>query len=131
MSRCYFQTACSEIFFDITVFDNRYFSINNRDKNFLAFKPFISFVIRIYADCSICHYGFRPCGCNNKIFVCRFTVAIRNIVFQMVKMTFCIFMDNFFITYSRQALRIPIYHSYTPIYISLVIKIYKGVDNSF
>ena len=76
MSRSNLEAAGTESDFNIGILNDRNLLVDQRDENLLAFKPMIAFVVRIDADCSICHDCLRACCRDDDIFVRAVSVAI-------------------------------------------------------
>ena len=128
MSRSNLEASCSEIHGHIIILDNRYLLINQRNKHLLTFEPVISFICRVYTDCSIGHDCLRTgCG-NDDVLVGRIAVAVRNKISQMIEFADGIPVDDLLVADCGKAYRIPVDHSYTSIYIAFVVEIYKSVD---
>ena len=76
VSRSNLEAAGTETDFNIGILNDRYLLVYQRDEDLLAFKPMIAFVVRIDADCGICHDCLRSGRRNDDIFVCAVSVAI-------------------------------------------------------
>ena len=131
VGRCNLEATCTESDFHIGVLNDRNLLVNQRDKHFLAFQPMIALVIRVDADCRISHNGLRAGRRNDDIFVRAFSVAIRDIISQMIEMTLGLLMYNFLVADSRMSFRIPVDHAYSPVNQAFLIEIYESVDDGF
>ena len=130
MSRSHLEAACSEIHGHIAVFYDRYLLVDERDKNLLSLKVMITLILRIDTDGSIGHDGLRT-GCRDDyVLVGRIAVSVRDEVSQMVELADGILMNHLLVAHCRKTYRIPVDHTDTSVYISLIIEVYESVDHS-
>ena len=101
MGRSNLQTACTELYVNIAVLDDRYYAVYERHDYLMAFQPLVLHVLRVDTHGGIAHDGLRTCGSNYGIvallvlvehlslFTCkhyRIGVGVSHIVFQMIEL---------------------------------------------
>ncbi len=116
VSRSHFYTSGTKLRIYITVFNDRYFSTDQRKNNGLAFQMGKSFIIRIYGDCRIAQHCFRTGGGYHNIFV---RVPYR--IAEVPEMTLYLLIFYLFIGDGRLCRRIPVYKPVTTINKSLFV----------
>ena len=62
--RCNLNAACSEFLVNILIGNNRDLSVCKRKFQHLAYKVFISLILRVYSNCCIAEKCLRTCGCD-------------------------------------------------------------------
>ncbi len=129
VSRRNLEAASSEIHLDIGILDNRYFLINQRDNHLLSAKPVISRVGRIDADRSIGHNRFRTGRRHDDVLVGGIPVSVGDEVSHMVELAGGVLVDNFLIADRSKSDRVPVDHSHSPVYQTLVVEIDESVDH--
>ena len=64
MCRCDLNASCSEFLVNIFICDNRDLTVSQRQFQHLADQVFVSFILRVYCNCSISKKCFRTGSCN-------------------------------------------------------------------
>ena len=78
VSRCDFNSTCTLVHLCIGVSNDGDFSADYRDNNSLTNKAFISFVVRVYCNCSITGDCFGT-GCSYDNFTCAVSEGISEV----------------------------------------------------
>ena len=128
MRRSYFQATCTELNIYIIIFDYRDHTIYQRNDYSLTFQPFILRVVRIDTHSGITHDRFRTGSSYHSIASFRITF---HFIAQIIQFAMLFLVDNFFIRKGSQSLRVPVYHTYTTVNQSLIIKVYKYFQYTF
>ncbi len=90
VSRCDFQSTGAKRHVHIAVFDNRNFSVHQREHYRLGFEIPVAVVIRMHCNCRISQHGFRPRGGHHD------GTAVTGIrITDMIQMPVSLFMFDF------------------------------------
>ena len=101
MGRSNLQTACTELYVNIAVLDDRYYAVYERYDYLMALQPLVLHVLRVDTHCGIAHDGLWTCGSYHcivallilveylSLFTCkhyRVGVGVSHIVFQVIEL---------------------------------------------
>ena len=101
MGRSNLQTACTELYVNIAVLDDRYYAVYERYDYLMALQPLVLHVLRVDTHGGIAHDGLRTCGSYHcivtllvlvehlSLFTCkhyRVGVGVSHIVFQVIEL---------------------------------------------
>ena len=89
--------------------------------------PLVSLVIRIHTDGGVGHNGLGTGGSHHDVAVGRITVTVRDEISHMIEMALRVLMDNLVVRYGSMPYRIPVHHSDTAIYPSLLVEIHESI----
>ena len=128
MGGCYFQTSCTKFNVYVVVFDNRNDTVYQWYNYLFAFQPLVFRVIGIDTHGSISHNCFGTSGSNYRI--ASFSITFY-FVTEIIQFAVFFLINNFFITESCQCFWVPVYHAYTAIDQTFVVKVYEYFDDTF
>ena len=126
--RGHLEAAGTEVHFHIVVLDDRDFLVYQRDEHFLAAQVVIPFVGGVYADGGVGHDGLGTGGRYHDIVAGGVSVAVGDEVAQVVEMALRVLMYNLVVAYRSEGDRIPVDHSYSPVYHALAVEVAEGGD---
>ena len=129
MGRCDLEAACTEIHFDIFIFYNRDFLVDERDDDLLALEPEMPLVRRIDTDGRIRHDCLGTGRRNHKILVGRIALAVGNIVAEMIEMALGVLVDNLVVADGSEGYRIPVDHAHSPVDQTFLVEMAEGSDD--
>ena len=123
--RSYFNNACTEFSVNIRIADNGDFFVDQRKDNAFSYELVISFIFRMYCNCSISEHCFRSC-CS------KFQELIRSCygVFDMPEMSCHINMVYLCVRYCCLTFRTPVDKLFASVDITFVIETYKCFKHS-
>ena len=121
VSGSYFQTTCSKLNIHIVVFYHLHLSVGNRHNKFFAFKVSSFRIIWVDTYSSVTKYSFGASCCYNSIL----TLFTHNGIAHIVQLAGNLFVNNLLVRKSSFGLWVPVYHPYTSIYETLVVKVCK------
>ena len=127
----HFQAARSEVHFDISVFNDGNFLVNQRNQDFLSFQPVVAFVRRVDADSGIRHNGLGAGGGDDDVLVGRVALSVRDEIAHMVELAGGVLVLDLFVADGGQAHGIPVNHTDALVDISFLVEINEGVDDGF
>ena len=90
----------------------------------------VALVIRVDANGSIRHYGFRTGGRDDDILV-RGLSLIADKISQVIELALCLLVDYFLVADCGLSYRIPVDHSHASVNHSFLVEVHEGVDNGF
>ena len=126
VSGCDFNNACSEIYFNIIIGNNRNFFINNRKNNLFADYVFVSFIIRVNSNSGIAEHCFGSCCGKLNI-----AAAVCKRISYMPKRAVKLFILNLCVRNRGAAMCAPVDNSFAAVYELFLIKVNKHLANGF
>ena len=140
------QTACSELYVHIAVFDHRDHAVHQRHDNLMAAQPLVLRVLGVDAHGGVAHDGLRTCCGYHSIeasvsilvqhlalAACRHNgvgVGISHIVAQVEQVALLVAVDHLLCREHGLCLRVPVDHTQATVDKALLVEVYKHLEHA-